>query len=95
MMTNFKNMGQNVDFAVLWGYEYSTTPPAFRVQLIDDHAQTRLNMHDIAVKLAKIGGHPKGGGGHAHVGNFYWGRPIEELITATASYGQATYGQGS
>jgi len=22
--------------------------------------------------MGKLGGHPKGGGGHLHVGNFYW-----------------------
>ena len=80
MITNFKNMGRPVDFAVLWGYEYSTQPPAYRVQLIDDHSQMKISMKDLAIKFAKMGGHPKGGGGHMHVGNFYWGKNIEELI---------------
>ena len=72
IITNFRNRGQNIDFAVCWGYEHINN--SYRIQLIDDHKQTRIRMDDIAKKLGEIGGNPKGGGGHAHVSNFYWNR---------------------
>ena len=37
-------------------------------------------MNDIAYKLGKIGNHPKGGGGHPHVGNFYWPKTEKQDI---------------
>ena len=67
-----------IDFAVLWSYHY--TDNAYRVQLIDDHKQTKISMREIAEKLGKIGGHPKAGGGHLHVGNFYWKKDIFDLF---------------
>ena len=70
IITNMKNQGKQIDFAVLWGYEYTNN--AYRVQMIDDHRQTKINMERLARVLGKKGGHPKGGGGHFHVGNFYW-----------------------
>lgn len=70
IITNFKNNGIPIDFAVCWGYEY--TAKAYRVQIIDDHRQRSIDMSEIARKLGKIGGIEKGGGGHFHVGNFYW-----------------------
>ena len=83
IITNFKNRGMQIDFAVLWGYEYTSN--AYRIQLIDDHKQTRIRMDEIAQILGKIGGSPKGGHGHAHVGNFYWtknnNRDIWDLFT--------------
>jgi hypothetical protein len=72
IITNFRNRGQNIDFAVCWGYEHINN--SYRIQLIDDHKQTRIRMDEIAKKLGQIGGNPKGGGGHAHVSNFYWPR---------------------
>jgi len=70
IITNFKNKGLHIDFAVLWGYEYTSN--AYRIQLIDDHKQGKIKMDEIALKLGTIGGSPKGGHGHPHVGNFYW-----------------------
>ena len=70
IITNFKNRGEHIDFAVCWGYEY--TNGFYRVQLIDDHHQTRINLPDIAKKLGIIGKTSKGGHGAGHVGNFYW-----------------------
>ena len=78
IITNFRNKGQNIDFAVCWGYEYTSN--AYRIQLIDDHKQKSIKMNDIAFKLGKIGGHPKGGGGHPHVGNFYWPKTEKQDI---------------
>ena len=83
IITNFKNRGIHIDFAILWGYEYTSN--AYRVQLIDDHKQTRIRMDEISQKLGSIGGSPKGGGGHPHMGNFYWAknnnRDIWDLFT--------------
>lgn len=72
IITNFKNKGMQIDFALLWGYEYTSN--AYRIQLIDDHKQTRIRMDEIAQRLGSIGGSPKGGQGHPHVGNFYWSK---------------------
>jgi hydroxymethylpyrimidine pyrophosphatase-like HAD family hydrolase len=72
IITHFKNKGTPVDFAVCWGYEHNGNN--YRIQLTDDHKQRLINMAEIAQKLGKIGGNPKGGGGHPHVGNFYWPR---------------------
>lgn len=80
IVTNFQARGQPIDFAVLWGYEYTANPPAYNVTLIDDHKQTRINMAEIAKKLSKLGGHPKGGGGKQHEAHFYWNRDIWELF---------------
>jgi hypothetical protein len=68
----FKENDIDIDFAVLWGWEY--TSGLYRVQLIDDHRQTKISMKNIAEKLGQIAGTHKGGGGHLHVGNFYWPR---------------------
>ena len=78
IITNFRNQGKNIDFAVCWGYEY--TANAYRIQLIDDHKQTRIKMNDIAKKLGQIGGTQKKGGGHPHVGNFYWAKTHKQDI---------------
>ncbi len=52
----------------------------YRVQLIDDHHQNRINLGDLARKLGARGGTDKGGGGHFHVGNFYWKKDIFDLF---------------
>jgi hypothetical protein len=72
--TNYERMGNPIDFAISWGYEY--TSGAYSVTLMDNHRpESTINLKDIAYKLARIGGHPKGGGGHApHIGHFYWPR---------------------
>jgi len=78
MIDNAKKMGQNIDMAVLWAFEYNKN--SYRVQLIDDHQQTRINLPNLARYLGKIGGSPQGGGGHGHVGNFYWMKTKEQDI---------------
>ena len=70
IVTNMNKSGNNIDFAVLWAYEYNKD--AYRIQLIDDHRQTKVHLGELAKKLGKIGGTPSGGGGHIHVGNLYW-----------------------
>jgi hypothetical protein len=70
IISNFKKRNEHIDFAVCWSYQY--VHRMYRVQIIDDHIQTKINMADMARKLGYIGGTPKKGEGHAHIGNFYW-----------------------
>ena len=83
IITNFRNSGMAIDFAVLWGYEYTSN--AYRIQIIDDHKQNKIGMDYLARKLGEKGGSSKGGQGHFHVGNFYWqrkpGQDIWDLFT--------------
>ena len=81
IVTNFKKIGKPIDFAILWGYEYTAGPPAYNITMIDDHQQTRINLGELAKKLGDKGGHRKGGGGKPHVGHFYWPRDIMELFS--------------
>ncbi len=69
--TNFEKKGTPIDFAVIFGYEFSSN--GYSVTMADNHrTNSTLNLGDLAKKLAKIGGHPKGGFGHPHQGHFYW-----------------------
>ena len=71
MITNAKTKGDKIDFAVLWGYEY--TNQYYRVQIVEDHSgKPKYNLPKIAKTLGNIGGIRKGGGGAGFVGNFYW-----------------------
>ena len=70
IITNMEKQGKKIDFAVLWGYEYTNN--AYRVQIIDNHRQTKINLGRMAKILGNKGGHSKEGGGHFHKGNFYW-----------------------
>ena len=70
IISNFKQKGIHIDFALCWGYEHINN--LYKIQIIDDHVQTKINMGDMARKLGIIGGTIKGGGGHPHIGNFYW-----------------------
>jgi hypothetical protein len=73
MLTNFQRMGLKVDFAVLWGWEYTSN--SYDITLIDDHRpESKIDLGDIARKLGKIGGHPRGGNGHFHQSHFNWPR---------------------
>ena len=78
IISNFRARGEHIDFVVVWGYEYTNN--CYKVQLIDDHYQTKINMREIARKLGNIGKHEKGGGGHPHVGNFYWAKTNNQDI---------------
>ena len=72
MITNAEKRGDNIDFAVLWGYEYTSN--AYKVFLSEKHTgrPPRFNLGKLAETLAKKGGHPMGGKGTKYVGNFYW-----------------------
>jgi len=79
MLSNAKMQGVNIDFAVLWGYEY--TNQCYRVQLAEFHGgNPKFNLPYIAKTLGNIGGTGKGGGGAQYVGNFYWPRSREKDI---------------
>ena len=78
IITNFKNKGVHIDFVLLFGYEFTSN--SWRCQLLDDHRQTTINMGEISRKFGRLGGHPKGGNGHDHVGNFYWPRTKNQDI---------------
>lgn len=71
MLTNAQKAGDNIHFAVLWGYEYTSN--AYRVQLAEFHGgKPKYNLPQIASTLGNIGKTGKGGGGDKFVGNFYW-----------------------
>ena len=72
MITNAEKQGQNIDFAVLWGWEYTSN--AYKIFMSEKHTKGRpkYNLPQLASKLAKKGGHYKGGHGKEFVGNFYW-----------------------
>ena len=71
MLTNAQKRGDKIDFAVLWGYEY--TNQCYRVQLVEFHGgKPKYNLPQIAKTLGNIGRTGKGGGGASYVGNFYW-----------------------
>lgn len=79
MLTNSQKRGDNIHFAVLWGYEYINQ--AYRVQLCEFHGgKPKYNLPKIAKTLGNIGRHPKGGGGDKYVGNFYWPRSKDKDI---------------
>jgi hypothetical protein len=74
MITNAEKSGNKVDFAVLWGWEYTTN--AYKVFLSEKHSgkPPRFNLPSLAQSLGKKGGHHLGGKGSRYVGNFYWSR---------------------
>ena len=89
MLSNAKARGDNIDFAVLWGYEY--TNQCYRVQLAEFHGgKPKHNLPYIAKTLGNIGGTGKGGGGAQYVGNFYWprgnGKDIWDLFSKSARF---------
>jgi hypothetical protein len=73
MITNAEKRGDHIDFVVLWGWEYTSN--AYKIFLSEKHqGVAKFNLPDMAQKLAKIGGVPKGGKGSRYIGNFYWPR---------------------
>ena len=74
MITNADKSGNKVDFAVLWGWEYTTN--AYKVFLSEKHTgkPPRFNLPALAQRLGQKGGHHLGGKGSRFVGNFYWPR---------------------
>jgi len=89
MLSNAKARGDHIDFAVLWGYEY--TNQCYRVYLAEFHGgKPKHNLPYIAKTLGNLGGTGKGGGGASFVGNFYWprgqGKDIWDLFGKTARF---------
>ena len=89
MISNAKNKGVNIHFAVIWGYEYTSN--AYKIFLSEYHGgKPKYNIPYIAKRLGTIGGTPKGGGGAQYVGNFYWpkgnGKDIWDLFGKTPRF---------
>jgi hypothetical protein len=82
IITNIKQKGLPISFVILWGYEYSLSPPGYSITLMEDHMNKtpKYNLPELAKKLGKIGGHPKGGSGSKFEGHFYWSKNILELF---------------
>lgn len=71
MLTNAQKRGDHIDFAVLWGFEYTNN--CYKVYLCEfHHGKPKYNLPQIAKTLGNIGRTGKGGGGASYVGNFYW-----------------------
>lgn len=82
--TNFEKKGTPIDFAVLWGFEY--TKNAYSITLIDNHKPTStINLKELAEKISKATGSKHGSGGHAHEAHLYLdrkpGQDIWDLFT--------------
>ena len=89
MISNAKNKGVNIHFAVIWGYEYTSN--AYKIFLSEFHGgKPKYNLPYIAKRLGTIGGTPKGGGGAQYIGNFYWpkgnGKDIWDLFGKTPRF---------
>jgi len=78
MITNFEKRGQPVDYAVTWGYEYKSN--AYRIGLNRQKWKKGKNLGEIARRLGKKGGHPRGGDGHEAVANIYWPKKSNQDI---------------
>ena len=88
MITNAKQRGDNIAFAVLWGFEYTNN--CYNVHLSEGVGVPKFKLPDIANTLGRIGGTGKGGGGAKNVGNFYWPKnnkmDIWDLFTKQPTY---------
>lgn len=74
MITNAEKKGDKIDFAVLFGYEFTSN--GYRVVMSEKHTGQlpRFNLGKLAEELARKGGHPMGGKGTKYIGNFYYPR---------------------
>jgi hypothetical protein len=73
IVTNAEKQGIHIDFVVLYGYEF--TSQSYKIFLSEKHSGTpKYNLPEIARKLGKIGGSPRGGFGKEYIGNFYFKR---------------------
>ncbi len=82
IITNIKKKGLPISVVLLWGYEYSLSPPGYSITLVEDHMNKtpKYNLPEMARKLGAIGGHPKGGSGSKFEGHFYWSKNIFDLF---------------
>jgi hypothetical protein len=90
MITNqnnyYKRKGgnQKVDFAVM--YSYHPQDKEYVVQLIDDHVQKRLNMREIAMKIASNSKYGNSrAGGFNHIGSFHLSDSPNFMVEAETS----------
>lgn len=66
------NLAGKIDFAVLWGWEY--TANGYGITLISDHKTNKVDLRELGDRLKEIGRHPRGGGGRKDEYNLYWPR---------------------
>jgi hypothetical protein len=70
MLTNAKEQGLDVDFAVTWAFEY--TNMLYNIQMAEEHiGAPKFNLPEMARKIGKLGGSGKGGGGSKFTANCY------------------------
>lgn len=71
MVSIAEKRGDNISFAVIWGYEHDKN--LYKVFLSEKHAgKPKYNLPLMAQKLGKIGGTSRSGYGKEFIGNFYW-----------------------
>ena len=79
-----KGLNQKVDFAVM--YSYHPKDKEYIIQLIDDHFQTRLNMREIAMKIASKSKYGNSrAGGFNHIGSFHLSDSPNFMVEAETS----------
>ena len=79
-----KGGNQTVDFAVM--YSYHPQDKEYVVQLIDDHVQKRLNMREIAMKIASNSKYGNSrAGGFNHIGSFHLSDSPNFMVEAETS----------
>ena len=67
MVTNAEKKDVHIDFAVIWGYEYSTG--AYKILLSEKHSgKPKFNLPEMARKLGQIGGTSRAGFGKEFIG---------------------------
>ena len=90
IMTNAMKQGEQIDFVVLYGYQFSNR--CYKVFLSEFHSgkPPKYNLPKIASTLGQKGGTGKGGGGSQYTGNFYWphskDKDIWDLFTKTKTF---------
>jgi hypothetical protein len=73
MITNAEKRGDKIDFALLWGWEYTSN--AYKIFMSEKQGPPpKFNLPELARKLGHEGGHRLSGFGSKWVGNFYWPR---------------------
>ena len=78
IMTNAKNRGQHIDFAIVYGFEYSSGN-IWQVTMAEDH-QNKVPKYNLPALARKLGNTNKGGGGTRFIGNFYYNGNIFNLF---------------
>lgn len=90
IMTNAMKRGEQIDFVVLYGYQFSNRCYKVSLHEYESGKPPRYNLTQMAQTLGKKGGTAKGGGGSKYLGNFYWPHNKEmdiwDLFTKTKTF---------